>query len=169
MELDLALSFAYWVHMLATILWIGGLAALVLIVLPAARQALESGPYAAFLERLQRRLDPLAWFSLVLLIATGMFQMSASPQYEGFLSVTSAWAAAILLKHLFFFAMIGVSAYMTWGVLPALRRMALIQSRSKVVDEQELSRLQRREALLVRLNLVLGVIVLAFTAIARAA
>ena len=36
-----ALSIAYWLHMLATILWIGGLTALSIIVLPAAKKVLN--------------------------------------------------------------------------------------------------------------------------------
>lgn len=161
-----ALSAAYWLHMLATLTWLGGLAALAILVLPAARRTLELPAYTRLLGELQRRLDPLAWASLVLLAATGMFQMSASPNYSGFLAIDSRWAAAILIKHLVFFIMTGLSAYLTWGILPALRRAALRQAAGR--DTPETAQLQGREIFLLRLNLVLGVIVLALTAIARA-
>lgn len=160
-----ALSLAYWLHMLATIAWIGGLAALLLLVLPAARQGLELGDYAALLERIQRRLDPLSWFSLAVLLGTGMFQMSASPNYQGFLAITNRWSTAILVKHLFFLAMIAISAYLTWGVLPALRRYALM--RAKGAPAEGADRLARREMILLQTNFALGVIILALTALAR--
>lgn len=159
-----ALSFIYWLHMLATVIWIGSLACLSLLVLPAASK-LPQDKYAGFLSNLQRRLDPLGWVCLLVLVATGMFQMSANPNYSGFLAIDNRWAAAILVKHLVFFAMTGVSAYLTWGILPRLQRVALRQSRG--LEAPEASRLQRQETWLIRLNLVLGVLILALTAIAR--
>src|SRR3989304_4125630 len=113
-----ALSLAYWLHMLATILWIGGLSAVVLLVLPAARQGLEVGQYARLLDKIQRRLDPLGWLSLAVLLGTGLFQMSANPHYTGLLTISNRWAVAILIKHLVFLVMIAVSAYLTWGLFP---------------------------------------------------
>lgn len=162
-----ALSLAFWLHMLATVAWIGGLVAVVILVLPAAKKTLEPGTYANFLEQLQRRLDPLGWLSLAVLLATGLFQMSANPNYEGLLSISNRWAASMLVKHILFIGMIGVSAYLTWGVLPALRRIAMRQA--KGLDAQEAVQLQKRETLLLCINLVLGISILGLTALARAA
>ncbi len=120
-----ALTLAYWLHMLATVVWIGGLTSMVLFVLPAAQSSLGPQEYAGFLDRVTRKLDPLGWLSLTVLVGTGLFQMSASPNYAGFLVIGNRWAVAIFIKHLVFGAMIAVSAYLTWGVLPALRRLAL--------------------------------------------
>jgi uncharacterized membrane protein len=164
---DWGLSLIYWLHMLATVVWIGGLAALSLFILPVARRTLDPGSYSAFLNGLQQRLDPLAWLSLVVLIGTGMFQMSANPNYSGLLSIQNRWATAILIKHVVFLGMTALSAYLTWGLLPTLRRIALRQASGQVVPEAE--KLQRRELVLIRINLILGVIILGLTAIARAA
>jgi len=159
------LSLAYWLHMLSTVIWVGGLAAMVLLVLPAAQKALSVEALAQFLEALQRRLDPVGWFCLLLLVGTGLFQMSANPNYNGFLSIDTTWAFAILSKHLVFLAMIGVSAYLTWGVLPGMRRAAL--RLSKGVESPDATHLQRQSTWLLRINLFLAVIVLALTALAR--
>ena len=160
-----ALALIYWLHMLATIIWIGSLAAVVLLILPIARSSLQAIDFAAFLEKVQRRLDPAAWLSLMILLGTGMFQMSASPQYQGFLAVDSRWAIAILVKHLVFIGMVAVSAYLTWGVLPALRRTAL--RRAKESSSIDTDRLTRHEIRLLRVNFILGVIILGLTALAR--
>jgi len=165
----LALTFAYWLHMLATVGWIGSLAALSLVVLPAARRALEPGAYSALLARIQIRLQPLAWFCLIILAGTGMFQMSAHPSYSGFLSINNEWAAAILLKHIVIGLMVLLSAYITWGLLPSLQRAALMRGAGVEVDSRAMVRLERREIWLLRVNLFLSVIVLALTAWARAA
>lgn len=162
-----ALSIAYWLHMLATVLWIGGLAALSLLVLPAARKVLDPGSYADLLMALQKRLDPLGWFSIIVLLASGMLQMSSNPNYDGFLSIRGLWASSILIKHIIFGLMVLVSGYITWGLLPALRRAALLQASGKEVPHGEA--LQKRETFMLRLNLILGILVLLLTAIARSA
>lgn len=161
-----ALSLIYWLHMLATVVWIGGLASFSLLVLPAARKSLEASAYSRLLESLQRRLDPLSWLCLAVLGVTGLFQMSANPNYQGFLTIHNRWAIAILLKHLVFISMTALSAYLTWGILPRLRRAALLQMRQP--DGAQVLELQQQETRLLRLNLVLSVAVLALTALARA-
>ncbi len=166
------ITLAYWLHMLATVTWIGGLAALALLVLPSAGRVLDEPAYARLLGEYQRRLDALGWFSLAVLAATGMVQMSANPNYRGFLTVENVWAGAILAKHLAIAGMVGVSALLTWGVLPGLKRSVLRLERARsapeAVDLVALQKASRANARLVRLNLILGVIVLALTAVARA-
>lgn len=185
-----SLSIAYWLHMLATVTWIGGLAALAWLILPAARKSLTPVNYAQFLDNLQKRFDPLAWFSLAMLIGTGMLQMGANPNYEGFFSIDNLWAGAIFIKHIVFLGMVCVSVYLTWGLLPRIRRLALLRVREQTklssarpfqtADAQTTSqdsqdilpdielRILGQEESLMRLNLILGVIILGLTAIARA-
>lgn len=160
-----ALSLAFWLHMVATVVWIGGLAALVLLVLPVARRNLDNITFAVLLDRLQRRLDPLGWLSLAVLLATGLFQLSANPNYEGFLILSNRWAVSILIKHILFAVMIAISAYMTWWLLPSLRRIALL--REKGIEPQHAKLLANREAWILRINLLLGLLILGLTAIAR--
>ncbi len=164
---SLGLTIAYWLHMLATVVWLGGLAAVALIVLPAARKALDEAAYSAMLAQIQTRLQNIGWFSLAILSVTGMFQMSASPSYNGFLAIDSPWAAAILIKHLVVGLMILTSAYVTWGLLPVIQRTALLRAAGQSVDSQQVERLQRRETWLLRINLLLSVLVLLLTAWAR--
>jgi uncharacterized membrane protein len=159
-----ALSIAYWLHMMATVLWIGGLTALSIIVLPSAKKELDPKDFANLLAAMQKRLDPLGWFSVIVLLASGMLQMSSSANYEGFLKIQGMWASSILIKHILFAIMVFISGYITWGLLPALRRAALLQSRGK---DHNLQSLQNREAFFLRLNLFLGILVLLMTAIAR--
>jgi len=102
------------------------------------------------------------------LTGTGMFQMSAHPEYEGFLAVNNSWAAAILAKHIAIGGMVIVSAYITWGLLPALKRIALKRAAGLEIDEGHQAQLLKRESLGSTINLVLSVVVLLLTAIARA-
>ena len=158
---------AYWLHMLATVTWIGGLVTLAWLVVPAARRSLESSSYNSLLERLQNRLQSVGWFCMVLLVGTGMFQLSANPNYSGFLAINNRWALAILVKHLMIVAMVAISAYLTWFLLPSLRRAAMRQAQGLITADAG-EKLRQREQSLLRLNLTLALVVLALTALARA-
>jgi len=170
---SLALTLAYWLHMLATVVWIGGLTALSLFVLPAAQRHLEPAQQVVLLDGLQKRLNPWSWFCLAVLAGTGMFQMSASPYYEGLLAIDNCWAAAILVKHLLFLGMTLLSAYMTWGLLPALQhillRRAALATAQTAEEAAAMRKLLQQQQWILRLNLILGVLVLGLTALARAA
>lgn len=166
---NLGLSLAYWLHMLATVAWIGGLVALSLFVIPAARRTLKGEAYARFLGDVQGKLQRIGWFSLAVLVGTGLFQLSAHPSYEGFLAINSPWAMAIFTKHMVIGGMVISSAYITWVLNPRLQRLALVQAAGKDIDANQMDDLRRREALALRINLWLSVVVLLLTALARAA
>ncbi len=162
-----ALALTFWLHMLATVTWLGGLAALALLVLPAARRSLQPPAQLALIEAIQHRLEPLAWFSLAILIVTGLFQLSVNPHYDGFLATTGQWSLAILTKHSLVVLMIVVSAIQTWEVLPAIRR-GLLRKEQVTLEDVELQRLQNQETWLLRINIALSILILAATAFARA-
>lgn len=163
----LVLTLIYGLHMLATVAWIGGLAAFAFIILPAAKKGLPVGAYEPFFIRMSTRLQQIGWFSLVVLIITGLFQMSAHPQYEGILAVNNTWSIAIFAKHIVIGSMVIVSAYVTWILNPAYQRLSLLKSKGALRDEGQLGRLQQREVFALRLMLAIGVIVLLLTALAR--
>lgn len=162
-----AVALVFWLHMLATVTWLGGLASIAIFVLPAARRVLEPADQLALIDGIQRRLEPVAWFCLATLIVTGLFQLSVNPHYDGFLSTSGQWSLAILTKHTLVVIMIVVSAIQTWEVLPAIRR-GLVRLEKGLMDDKEVKRLQKREILLLRLNIGLSILILAATAFARA-
>lgn len=161
-----ALALTYWLHLFATVAWVGSLAGVSLLVLPAMKRSLDSENQLIFIEAMQKRLEPIAWFSMSLLLATGLFQMSVNPHYDGFLSTSTQWSLAILVKHLLGIIMIVVSAIQTWEVIPAIRR-AIVRSR-KSNNADEIDSLRRREVLLLRTNFGLSLLILLATAFARA-
>src|SRR3990172_1537954 len=108
-----ALALIYWLHFLATVAWIGSLVATSLLILPAAKRALKPVDQLAMIEVVQKRLEPVAWFSMGLLLVTGLFQLSANPHYDGFLSTSNQWSLAILTKHSLAIIMVVVSAIQT--------------------------------------------------------
>ena len=118
--------------------------------------------------QLQRRFTPWANASLVILWVTGLLQMTADPNYEGFLAVNSLWAQAILVKHVAVLGMMAFGLYIQLRIQPALGRLAILEKKQPEHAAAERERLARQEMRLVRLNLICATAVLFFTAVATA-
>ncbi len=117
---------------------------------------------------LQQRFTPWANVSLVILWVTGLLQMSADSNYDGFLAINSLWAQAILIKHIAVAGMMVFGLYAQWRIHPALARLFLLESKKPDLAAQERDNLVKRENRLIALSLVCAVAVLLFTAVATA-
>jgi uncharacterized membrane protein len=160
-----AIALTFWFHLLATVAWIGSIVAVSILFLPAANKVLKPADHLALIDAMQKRLEPIAWFCLTLLILTGLFQMSVNPHYDGFVSTSTQWSVAILTKHILVIFMVVASAIQTWEIIPAIRRTLLKQDKA---DPEQILKLQKRETLLLRINFVLSILILLATAFARA-
>ncbi len=162
------LSIIYTVHLVAAVAWIGGLIFLAWVARPGARRVLGS-PSAtdALLDELERRFSPLANLSLVVLIATGVLQMSADENYGGWLRFDNTWAWAMLLKHLAVVAMAIVAGYVALVLEPERRRLQTLAT-AGYPDKEAAFDLYQRRTRLAWLNLGCGILTLICTAIATA-
>ena len=162
------ISASFFLHLLATVAWIGGLVTLALVVQPVLnRSVTEAQERARLLEAILKRFQPIANLSLAVLILTGMVQTFTSRLYKGFLRLDDAWAQAIFFKHIAVLGMIIVAAVITFSVQPALKRNSLLIANG-LADEQQIARLQQQQVRLTRTNLILSALVLLFTAVASA-
>jgi uncharacterized membrane protein len=159
------LAISYWIHLLATVVWLGGLALMALVGWPALRQGtLADNQW--FL--LQKRFMPWANGSLVLLLITGFVQMTNDANYSGFLAVDSLWAWAILLKHVAFVGMALLTAYVQFSLYPAMSRLSLMADSRPQLAAAEREKLSQKEGRFLRLNLACAALILLFTAVATA-
>lgn len=159
------LVISYWLHLLATTIWLGGMALMFLVAWPALRRrTLASNHWLA----LQQRFVPWANGSLLVLLITGLVQMTNDTNYKGFLVVDSLWAGAILAKHIAFLGMAIIGAYMQWSLYPAIDRARLLAEKQPTAAASKEEKLKSDEIRLLRLNLLCATFVLFFTAVATA-
>jgi uncharacterized membrane protein len=159
------LVISYWFHLLATVVWLGGLALMLLVAWPALRRGtLADNHWLA----LQQRFMPWANGSLIVLLITGFVQMTNDPNYTGFLQIDSLWAGAILIKHLAFGGMVLIGVYVQWSLYPAMDRLKLLGEKRPLLIQSEQEALTQREIQLLRLNLLCAAAVLFCTAVATA-
>jgi uncharacterized membrane protein len=162
------LAVSLFFHLFATVIWVGGLLITVLLVWPEVRRTLMDSPAIYnLLNRLRQRFTPWGNLALVVLIFTGLIQMSLDPNYEGVLDFSNTWSQVILAKHVAIVFMIVCGALLQFGVTPALERTSLLIQKGKGDVSQTTEawdRLRRRETRLTWINALLGVAVLAFSA-----
>lgn len=159
------LALSYWIHLLATALWLGGLALMGLVAWPALQQQTLAANH--WLD-LQKRFTPWVNGSLVILLVTGFVQMTNDANYDGFLRVDTLWAQAILIKHIGVVAMILIGGYIQWRLHPEMERVGLLAAKRPELAAEEQAAILQQENRLLRLNLLCAAAVLFFTAVATA-
>lgn len=164
---NVSLAISLFIHLLATVLWIGGIFITLILVLPAARRSLEQSPaFYRLLSRLRKTFYPISNLSLAALIVTGLFQMTANPNYDGFLTFDNTWSQVMLAKHIAIVGMALAGLVLQYGVAPALERASLLLEREKGDSSTPATwqTLHQREIRLTWLNAFLGFLVLFFSA-----
>lgn len=162
---DWVLSASYALHMIATVLWVGGLVFQALYLLPILTQSTLDEQARNPLLLLQTRFQPVAWLSLAILLGTGLTQMTAHPQYEGLLAIQNRWSIAIFAKHISILPMAGITAFQSFFLHPRLQRELLKAARKP--STTQVNAVLAEEKRLVILNAMLSGLVLVLTAIAR--
>ena len=158
------LAISLFFHLVSTAVWIGGLMILSILVFPEARKVLENQPALyTLLSRLRKRFTPLSNLALAVLIMTGLTQMSLDPNYNGILQFDNTWSVVMLLKHITIIGMVISGLILQYAVAPALERASLLAERGKG-NPEEWTHLRQREVRLTWLNVILGVLVLGFSA-----
>jgi uncharacterized membrane protein len=115
------------------------------------------------LSRLRNRFMPISNLALVVLVVTGLFQMTADPNYDGVLQFDNIWSQVMLAKHLVIIGMIVCGLLLQYAVAPALERASLLAQAGKG-DADQWRKLRRREVQLTWVNVGLGLLVLMFSA-----
>ena len=163
-----SLALSLFVHITATVIWIGGLLVTSMLVFPEVRRAIDGQPsFYRLLSRLRQRFYPISNLCLAALWVTGLFQMTADPNYDGLLTFDNDWSRIMLLKHGLIVGMMGAGVALQYGVAPRLERVSLLMEHNKG-NPDEWQRLRRAEVRLTIALCVLGVAVLACSAAATA-
>lgn len=98
------MSVALFLHVIADVIWIGGMFLAYMAVRPAAAEVLDPPQRLKLWAGIFRRFFPWVWASVLLLLFTGFFmmdQMGAVPLYVIIMTIIGVVMTAIFL-HIFF-------------------------------------------------------------------
>lgn len=158
------LAISHFFHILATVVWIGGLMLMLLLIYPELRRQLADRPELdALLIRLRQRIMPWNNLALAVLLVTGMLQMAADPNYTSLMEIQNEWSRVIFFKHLALIGLVIAGGILQFGVFPKLDRLYLLSQRGKD-DPKEWQRLHASETRWTAISVALGVLILGFSA-----
>jgi uncharacterized membrane protein len=158
------LAISLFFHILATVVWIGGILIITILVIPEVNRILADQPslYQVLL-RLRNRFAPLSNLALVVLITTGLFQMTADPNYDGLMKFNNTWSQVMLIKHILIAVMALVGLFLQFSVAPALERITLLLQHGKG-KEADWQQLRQREQQLTWVIVIMAILILAMSA-----
>lgn len=115
------------VHLIAAVVWIGGLALLVFGLRPSLKKAFsEEAPRVAMESALHRRFVVISAMAAAVLLASGFMMMVTDTHFEGFGQYANTWSKFLVLKHALFVVLL--------GVLISQRRARAAKSERDLVD-----------------------------------
>ena len=147
---QLLISVSYWLHAMATVVFIGHFVLLAGIYLPALS---KHGTVLSAVSKLSR---PWLYASLIVFMVTGSYLTFVDPSYMGIGNFSNFWAVMMLLKHILIVAMIGMGFWFN-----AILRVGPLMSSNN--PEQAIVRFRQY----VNAMAVCGVLVLLLTALAQ--
>jgi uncharacterized membrane protein len=102
-----AWGYARALHVLAVVLWIGGVAMVTTVLLPALRSLPEADAYATF-ERLERRFAVQSRWTTLLVGVTGFYLVASLELWSRFAELRYWWMHAMVLVWAVFTLMLFV-------------------------------------------------------------
>jgi uncharacterized membrane protein len=136
----------YWLHLLATVTWIGGIIFILLVAIPSAKEILEADA-SKMMGAITKRFAPLANYSILLLVITGIAITGWSKEFSESGNLNINWVVVLTLKHVLVLAMIAIHFY---------RGLILGSKIERATSPAEKSLLQRLSLNLVKVNFALG-------------
>lgn len=147
---ELIMIASCWIHLIATVIWFGGITFILFIAIPSSKRVLgaESGK---LMGEISSRFTPLANFSIVLLIITGVVLTGLNSRSSKIGVPEISWTTALILKLLLAFSMVAIHFYRGLFLAPKIKQTA---------SETERAFLQQLSLNLVKVNFALGLSVL---------
>ncbi len=156
------LSIMNWLHMVAMLIWLGGMLTNVFFIVPTAEAVLGRtlGPavMGGFMSSLAKRLRIPAYVSMGILLITGVIMWILNKNYLGFFVYGTAWANLLLIKQILFIVLIVLTVYMSEVIVPKIEELA------PKGPSVELEKLQRRQIIVGASSIIAVGLILIFSA-----
>ena len=158
------LSLSHFFHLLATVIWIGGIFMVLLVILPSARTSLEPTAMAGLMKEITGKFTPLANASILVMVITGVIIALYKEKFGGFLNMGDFWNGTLVFKHLLVAMMIIIHFYRGLVLAPRIGKLSAQAAESPSLSAQ-VAGLQKLSLNLVKTNCILGIIVLLATGV----
>jgi uncharacterized membrane protein len=158
---DALLALLRWLHLTATVLWIGLAVSSVLVFIPLTRQHIPKSAMADYVADLRKRAAAVVWTAIAIFAASGFVLMLTAASFGGFSNYfANSWSILITIKHAVIGGMVVLVLYQFNSVMPRLETAL----RAGAPEANALAGRQKSVAAWIA---GLGILVLLLTAIAE--
>ena len=141
-------------HLLATVVWIGGMFFMDLILMPSIAK-IDPGESGKLMGMIAKKFTITAWSTIIILIITGILKTPGDMYFD----TSSEWGIFLLIKHILFIVSIIVGLVITLVFVPGLK--ANTPKPGEMPSAEFISYSKKIENLS-KTNLVLGILILVF-------
>ena len=141
-----------FLHLFATVTWIGGMIYFNLILMPSLT-AIDPPQRGRLLGAVAKRFTFLSWGSIIILVITGLL---ITPSYM-LLTFSGVYGISLTLKHLVILLMIIIGLVITFSLGPKMHSLSPSPGEP---PSSGFLKVQNQLSVLVRINTILGVLVL---------
>lgn len=117
-----------WLHIVAAVAWVGGMLFLVVVLVPLLRTPAMRNQAPALFHAVGTRFRPVGWIALVMLVVTGVFNVTMRGYSVGQLlrgdAFVGRWGATLALKLSFVLLIVTMSAVHDFWLGPMASRLA---------------------------------------------
>jgi len=147
-----------FLHLMATIAWIGGMVFNFLVVMPTVNKVLDPAMAGKFMGALFKRVRIVVYSSLIILFVTGIPMKIASQYYVGIINFDNNWEIVGFIKHIFV-ALLALMAIYSFEVLsPKVAKLAVKGPSPELMD------LRNKQMKLGGVSFLFGIIVIFLSA-----
>jgi uncharacterized membrane protein len=158
--IQILLGILNWLHLVATVMWFGGLTTNVFVLMPSVRATLEPPMGGAFLNTYMKKFRPVVYVSVLIIVISGVIITSImNPSY---LNLTSEWAIVLLIKHVL----------VTLAIIATIYSFEILAPKVATLGAQgpspELAQLQQIQLNAAKIAVVIAMLILLLTGIQTA-
>lgn len=144
-----------FLHLMATITWIGGMFYNFLVLLPSVNSTLDAKTAGILMKSVFKRVRIIVYVSLLVLFVTGIPMKISSEYYVSIINFDTSWEIVLFIKHVFV-ALMALLAIINFEIIvPKVGKLAMEGERSL----SKLKALKKKQFLLSGLAFITGIIV----------
>lgn len=147
-----------WMHLLATVAWIGGMFASFFIYMPVISKQLDPPAAGKLIAGAMKRTRVMVYFSISVFVLSGVLLVSMHSKMYERMFVGDSWHLYFSGKIFLFLLLVVLSIYSFEILAPRIARLA------KEGPSPKLHRLQKRQRISAIISFVVGIVILAVTA-----
>jgi len=154
-------AFIDWLHIMATVAWIGGLFTNIFILRPSVFKALSPAIAVKFMGIVMKRFRIMVYTSIVILGVTGIPLKIINENYINIINFENNWEIISFIKHICFGILVIMAVYSFEIITPKMMKM------NSNGPSPELTQLQMKQTILGGISFLTAIAILILSSLMR--